>query len=84
VADDLPMSDTQRPAWFDSMVFRGPGPLRRLVGAILGIRGRRRFTVPGYDERQPPIEGAAMPVRPKRPDPSLLSAAELELPNSLD
>jgi hypothetical protein len=84
VTDDIPMSDTQRPTWFDSMVFRGRGPLRRLVRAILSIRARRPLAVPGYDERQPPTEGAAIPVRPKRPDPSLLAAAELDMPSGPD
>jgi hypothetical protein len=84
VTDDLPLRDVQRPIWFDSMAFRKPGPLRRLVRAILSFGTGRRATVPGYDERQPPSEGAVLPVRPKRPDPGLLTAADLDLPSDAD
>jgi hypothetical protein len=84
VIDDLPVRDDQLVSWVESMVFREPGPLRRLMRAILNIGTRRPVTVPGYDERQPPPEGAAVPSRPKRPDPTLLAAAELALPSDAD
>ena len=78
------MRDAQLASWFEAMAFREPGPLRRLIRAIRGIGTRHPLTVPGYDERQPPAEGASLPVRPKRPDPSLLAAAELDLPTDAD
>jgi hypothetical protein len=84
VTDDHPMLDVQLRSWAESMVFREPGRLRRLLRAILNLGARRPRSVPGYDERQPPAEGAAVPSRPKRPDPSLLAAAELALPSDPD
>jgi hypothetical protein len=81
--DDVPMRGAQLPVW-ESLVLRQPGLLRRLMRAILSIGARRPMTVPGYDERQPPAEGAAVPARPKRPDPTLLSAVELALPRDAD
>lgn len=84
MADDLPVPDSRLPFWAESMVFREPGPLRRLMRTILSFRARRPRIVPGYDERQPPAEGAAVPARPKRPDPSLLAAAELDIPRDSD
>lgn len=84
MTEDLPIRDMQLRSWAESMVFRERGRLRRLMRAILSIQARRPMTVPGYDEREPPAEGAAVPSRPKRPDPSLLAAAELALPSDPD
>jgi hypothetical protein len=84
MTDDLAIRDVQLASWAESMVFREPGPLRRLMRAILSLGARRPMTVPGYDERQPPPEGAAVPSRPKRPDPSLLAGAELALPSDAE
>ena len=84
MTEDLPIRDMQLRSWAESMVFRERGQLRRLMRAILSIQARRPMTVPGYDEREPPAEGAAVPSRPKRPDPSLLAAAELALPSDPD
>jgi hypothetical protein len=84
VTDDRPVRDMQLPFWAESMVLRRPGLLRRMMRAILSLGPRRPMTVPGYDERQPPPEGAAVPSRPKRPDPTLLAAAELALPSDSD
>jgi len=41
---------------------------------------RRRRAGGGYGGGDSPPEGAVLPVRPKRPAPTLLAAAELELP----
>jgi hypothetical protein len=78
------MSDGQRAenlslrAWIDAMP-RQPGPFHRFINALLGIL-RRRPTVAGYDDGEPPAEGAGVPARPRRPPPTLLDAAAVQLP----
>src|ERR1700686_1154534 len=83
VSDSLPTRDTQVPMWAASMRPLQLGPLRRLIRALLSLGLRHpRTVVPGYDEGQPPPEGAGVPARPKRSAPTLLAAAELELPGN--
>lgn len=57
-----------------------PGLLRRVLGSVLSLGARGPSSGPISDERQPPAEGAPVPARPKRPDPTLNMGAELELP----
>jgi hypothetical protein len=68
------------PEWVESTLPREPGPLARLIRAILSIGSRRPPVVPGYDERQPPAEGAGLPAQPKGPAPTLRAGVALELP----
>lgn len=86
VIDDVPAGDGQVPAWALAMKPFEPGPIRRLIRALFSVGTRRTpaWIVPGHDEGQPPPEGAGVPVRPKGPAPTLLSAAELELPSDSD
>jgi len=85
VSDSLPTGDTQVPVWAASMRPLQLGPLRRLIRALLSLSLRRPGrAVPGYDEGQPPPEGAGVPARPKGPTPTSLAAAEVELPRDSD
>jgi hypothetical protein len=56
-----------------------PGPFTRLGRAFRRLFARRRVGW-GYFGGDNPPEGAGVPARPKRPAPTLLAAAELELP----
>jgi hypothetical protein len=69
-------------AWATALPRRQPSPLTRLKRGLFRVFRRRRFS--GYFGGDPPAEGAVVPVRPKRPAPTLLAAAELELPNDPD
>ena len=70
-----------RPWWF-SVVPPEPGRLYRLSRALLRIFARPALRG-GYGDGggDNPAEGAGVPARPKRPAPSLLAAAEVELPS---
>jgi hypothetical protein len=78
MSDGLGVENGALRAWVSAMP-REPGSLKRLMQALLSLLRRRR-TVAGYDDGEPPPEGAAVPARPKRPAPTLLGAAEVELP----
>jgi hypothetical protein len=69
--------DPELSAW-TSATPAEPGPFKRLMRMLVSL-GTRRPVGEGYDEREPPPEGAGVPARPKRPAPTLLAAAELEL-----
>lgn len=79
MSDSLGAQDTKLTAWRGAMP-PAPGPFKRLIRVILDLVDRRDI-VAGYDEREPPPAGAGVPARPKRPAPTLLAAAELELPH---
>lgn len=78
MSGDLEAQDTQLSAWTSALP-SGPGPFKRLLRVLLSLVARPSI-VPGYDEGEPPSEGAGVPARPKRPAPTRLAAAELELP----
>ncbi|HEY6470467.1 MAG TPA: hypothetical protein VI434_11950 [Candidatus Dormibacteraeota bacterium] len=78
MTDSLGAHGSELTAWTGSMP-PVPGPFKRLMRAIRDLFDRRDI-VSGYDEREPPTAGAGMPERPKRPAPTLLAGAEVELP----
>jgi hypothetical protein len=78
MSDSLRVENGPLRAWVSAMP-REPGSFKRLMQALLSLLRRRR-TVAGYDDGESPPEGAAVPARPKRPAPTLLGAAEVELP----
>jgi hypothetical protein len=57
------------------------GPFSRVIGALLRLLRRRRRPAGRRDDGdgEPPV-GAGVPVRPKRPAPTLNAAAEADLP----
>lgn len=82
MSDGLGVENGALRTWVSAMP-REPGSLKRLMQALLSLLRRRR-TVAGYDDGEPPPEGATVPARPKRPAPTLLGAAEVELPQDLN
>jgi hypothetical protein len=75
---DMRIDDCELRAWA-SAIPPEPGPFTRLRRALFGRFARRRVGWGYYGGDMPP-EGAGVPARPKRPAPTLLAAAELELP----
>lgn len=78
MSDSLRVENDALRAWVSAMP-REPGSLRRLIQALLSLLRPHRM-VAGYDDGQPPPEGAAVPARPKRPAPTLFGGAEVALP----
>jgi len=78
MSGDLGGQDTQLSAWTSALPSE-PGPFKRLLRVLHSLVARPPI-VPGYDEGEPRSEGAGVPARPKRPAPTLLAAAELQLP----
>jgi hypothetical protein len=69
--------------WWLSVVPPEPGRLYRLSRALLRLFARPALRG-GYGSHgggDNPTEGAGVPARPKRPAPTLLAAAEVELPS---